>query len=110
MGALSTIILPDVLRSIDATTFNGALQPVGGPLTHSARIIRFLNDTNMGCFLSWDGTTICEYLPPGSFLLLDTAANKENSQVFDIQAGTQFYVNGMAAGTGNFYISNYYGK
>lgn len=110
MSSLSTVILPDVLRSIDSTTFNGTLQPVGGPLLHSARIIRFQNNTNMGCFISWDGINNHDYLPPGSFLLLDAASNKENSEVFDVQQGTQFYVNGTAAGTGAFYISNYYGK
>ncbi len=109
MGALSTVILPDILRSIDSATFTGTYQPVGTPLIYPTRLIRFLNTSNVGVTVSWDGINAADYLPANSFLLLDISTNHENSLVFEIQIGTQFYVMG-STGTGLFYISTYYGR
>lgn len=110
MSSLSTIIYPDVLRIISAAGFNGTFQAVGTPLTHATRVIKFQNYTNVPVAISWDGTTTHEFLPPNSFLLLDVSTNKENALTFGIAQNTQFYVLGTAAGTGDFYISSYYGK
>jgi hypothetical protein len=109
MGPLSTVVYPDVLRIISATTFTGAYQPVGGPLAQSARIVKFQNNTTSTVVISWDGVNGHDFLPAGSFLLIDVSSNKENAISFEIQQGTQFYVLGTV-GTGNFYISNYFGK
>lgn len=109
MSNLSTVIYPEPIREISATTFNGTFLPVGTPLVNPCRLIRFLNNTNVAVSISWDGINTHDFLPAGSFLLLDIASNKENAVSFDIQAGTQFYVAGLT-GTGNFFISNYFGK
>lgn len=109
MSALSTVILPDVLRSINAAIFNGTYQAVGTALSFASRIVKFQNNTNQGCLISWDGINDNEFLPAGSFLLIDVAMNRENSVVFDVQKGTQFYVKSVL-GSGTFYISTYYGK
>jgi hypothetical protein len=109
MGALSTVLLPDPLRSIDSATFTGDYQAVGTPLSNGARIIKFMNVTSVDVTLSWDGVTDNEFLPPNSFVLLDVSGNRENSQYLEVKMGTQFYVKG-ASGSGNFYISCYYGK
>lgn len=109
MPALSTVILPDPLRSINSASFTGSYQAVGTPLTNGARIIKFNNLSNVTATLSWDGVNDHEILPTNSFVLLDISAARENAQFFEVQSGTQFYVKG-SAGTGLFYISVYYGK
>lgn len=109
MGALSTVIVPDVLRSIEATTFTGNFLPIGTPLAYSMRIIKFQNFTNQTVFISWDGVNENDVLPPGAFTLLDISANKENAVYLEIEKGTQFYVQANA-GTGFFYITCLYGK
>jgi hypothetical protein len=109
MSSLSTVIYPDIIREISATLFNNTFLPVGGPLLQPCRLIKFLNNTNVAVSISWDGVNTHDFLPAGGFLLLDIATNKENASAFDIQTGTQFYVAGLT-GTGNFFISNYFGK
>jgi hypothetical protein len=109
MGALSTVILPDTLRSIDSATFTGSYQAVGTALTHGARIVKFTNLSGVTVTVSWDGVNDADILPANSFVLLDVSGAKENPQFLEVQSGTQFYVKG-ASSTGLFYISIYYGR
>lgn len=109
MPGLSTVLLPDTLRSIDSATFTGSYQAVGTALTKGARIIKFTNNSTVGVTLSWDGINDADYIPLNSFLLLDVSGARENSQFMEIQSGTQFFVKG-SAGTGSVYISVYYGR
>jgi hypothetical protein len=108
MGALSTKIFPDAIRSIDSATFTGSYQAVGTKLTYPTRIVKFTNNSTVLVTVSWNGTSDHEILPAGSFLLLDVSSDRETSGIFEIGANTQFYVKG-SAGTGSFYISTYYG-
>jgi len=103
----SVKIFPEVLRSIAASTFTGSYQVVGGVLLYPSRIIKFTNNTAVDVTVSWDGTNDHEYIPSGSFLLLDVTANREISNIFGIAKGTQFYAKGSAS-TGSLYISSYY--
>lgn len=100
-------IFPETLRSIAASTFTGSYQVVGGVLVHPSRIVKFTNDTATGVTISWNGTNDHDYLPSGSFLLLDVSTNREISEILNIAVGVQFYVKGSVS-TGNFYISSYY--
>ena len=109
MGSLSTVILPDTLRSIDSSTFTGSYQAVGTPLTNGARIIKFTNLSGAIVTLSWDGVNAHEVLPANSFVLIDISAARENAQFLEVQQGTQFYVKASSS-TGLFYISCYYGR
>lgn len=109
MPALSTVLLPDAIRSIDSATFTGNYQTVGTVLTRGARIIKFTNLSNVTVTLSWDGVNDHEILPTNSFVLIDVSGAKENAQFLEVQMGTQFYAKG-SAGTGSFYISVYYGR
>lgn len=107
-GPLATKVFPDSLRSIDSATFTGSYQAVGTKLSNPTRIVKFTNNSTKDVTLSWDGSTDHEYLPAGSFLLLDVSSDRETANIFEIGANTQFYVKG-SAGTGSFYISTYYG-
>ncbi len=109
MPALSTVILPDPIRSINSASFTGSYQTVGTPLTHGARIIKFTNLSGVTVTLSWDGVNDHEVMPANSFVLIDVSGARENSQFLEVQSGTQFYAKG-SAGTGLFYISVYYGR
>jgi|SRR5690349_4981725 len=109
MPALSTVLLPDTIRSIDSASFTGNYQTVGTPLSHGARIVKFTNLSNVTATLSWDGVNDNEVLPANSFVLIDVSGARENSQYIEVQVGTQFYAKG-SAGTGSFYISVYYGR
>lgn len=109
MPALSTVILPDPLRSIDSASFTGSYQALGVPLTHGARIIKFTNASSVPTTISWDGVHDNEYLPANSFVLIDVSGARENSQFLEVQSGTQFYIKG-SSGTGLFYLSVYYGR
>ncbi len=103
----SITIFPETLRSIDSATFTGSYQAVGTPLANPARVVKFTNNSLVGVTLSWNGTNDHEFLPAGSFVLIDIAANREISNILAASKGTQFYVK-AAASTGSFYISAYY--
>lgn len=109
MPALSTVIFPDPLRSINSASFTGNYQPVGTPLENGARIVKFINLSSVTATISWDGAVDHEILPNNSFVLIDVSANKENTQFFEVASGTQFYAKG-SAGIGLLYISVYYGR
>ena len=99
-------VLPGVLLSIASSTITGAYE-AAGTLLHPARIVKFTNNTTQDVTLSWDGTNNNEYIPAGSFLLLDFTSNAVAGAPLQVNNGTVFYVKGTA-GTGNFYISYYY--
>ena len=109
MSSLSTVILPDVLRSINSASFTGNYQAVGTPLPQSMRVVKFTNVSSVTVTISWDGVNDHEILPANSFVLIDISGNRENSGTFEVQKGTQFYAKG-SAGSGLMYISCYYGK
>jgi hypothetical protein len=108
MSYLSCKIYPEVLRSIDSATLTGIYFALGAPLLHPSRLIKFTNTSNVTVTISWDGINAHEILPAGGFVLLDISANKESSDILEIQEGTQFYVSGPA-GTGLIYLSSYFG-
>ena len=107
MAALDLRLYPETLRSIDSSTFTGSYQAVGTATTNQARLVRFLNASNVTVTISWDGTNDHEILPAGTFLLLDVSSNRGVAYPTVIQANTQFLAKG-AAGAGKFYISVYF--
>lgn len=109
MPSLSTVLLPDPLRSINSATFTGSYQALGTPLTNGARIIKFTNASSVAATISWNGVDDHEYLPANSFVLIDVSGARENAQFLEVQSGTQFYIKG-SAGSGLFYLSVYYGR
>jgi hypothetical protein len=108
MGYMSAAIYPEPLRSLDSATLSGSYLPLGTPLINPIRIVKFTNNSNVAVTISWDGVTDHEFLPAGSFLLLDISSNKEAMRPFDISAHTQFSIKG-AAGVGLIYVSAYFG-
>ena len=108
MGAQSTVIMPEPLRSIDSATFTGSFQAVGTPLANSSRIIKFINNSTVPVTISWDGINAHDFVPPTSFVLYDVSTNRgKPSPYLSIRQRTQFYVSG-SAGSGLFYIVTLY--
>lgn len=107
MSDVKERILPEALRSRAASTFTGSYQTLGSPLSNPSRIIKFTNNCSVDVTLSWDGVTDHEYIPAGSFLLLDETSNAVSNSVLVAAAQTQMYVKG-SAGTGTMYLSTYY--
>lgn len=109
MGGLSTVLYPDVLRSFASASVSSSYQAVGTAFSYPVRIMKITNNSTQDVTVSWDGLVDHEYIPAGSFLLLDVSANRETSLIFDIAKGTQILIKGTA-GTGNIYVSTYFGR
>ena len=106
-SGLDIRLYPDVLRSINSTTFTGSYQKVGTALAYPVRIVKFMNLSGVDVTVSWDGVNDHDVIAAGGFLLLDVSSNRETANQCTIAAGTQFYVKASAS-TGLFYISVYY--
>ena len=107
MGALGSSLVPDVLRSIASTDVTGTYQVIESVLSFPTRILKLTNNSTEDVTVSWDGENDNEYIPAGSFLLLDASANREASQICEVSKGTAIFVKGTA-GTGDIYLSSYY--
>ena len=97
----------DTIRSRDSATFTGSYQTLGSALTHEARIVKVVNNSNVTATISIDGVNDHDILPMGSFVLYDCSSDRENSNIFEIPEGTQFYVKGIA-GAGLVYLTVIY--
>lgn len=109
MPQIKTRLYPEELQSVDASTFAGSYVALG-TLTKPSRIMKITNNSTVDVTLSWDGgTTDHEYVPTGTFILLDCTSDAGSSGLLEIITGTDFSVKG-AAGTGNVYLSSYFAQ
>lgn len=92
-------ILPDVIRTVNSTAFTGAYQKIGAPLTYASCLIKFVNNSNVLITISWDGVNDHDIAPANSFCLYDIASDAGAQRGLYVEAGTQFWVKGAAAGT-----------
>ena len=109
MGSLQQRLYPNPLQSIDSATFTGSYQALGSSLANASRIIKITNNSTKDVTVSWDGINDHEFVPAGSFILLDASANREVSDICEVSQGTQILVKG-SAGTGLVYLSSYYAR
>lgn len=98
----------EALRSRDSATFTGSYQTLGVVFAHPIRVFKITNNSTVDITVSYDGgTTDNEYVPTGSFILIDITANAIADSEFAFAKGTQVSIKG-AAGTGSVYLSTYY--
>ena len=98
----------EALRSIDSSTFTGSYQSLGTAMANPIRMFKITNNSTSDVTVSYDGgTTDHEYVPAGSFLLLDISANHVWDCEFLLAKGVQVSVKG-SAGTGSVFLSTYY--
>jgi hypothetical protein len=104
MGAQSTVLQWDLLRSIASSAISGTYALVGTAFTYPARIVKILNNTTEDITVSIDGTNNYDYIPAGGYTLYDAGTNRGNSaSEANFPQGTAIYVKGTA-GTGNVYV------
>ena len=88
----------DAIREVLFGSITASYSVVGGPLTHEARIIQFLNSTDKDVYLSTDAVTAFTRVPGRSGTTLNFCSNKVQSDGFFLPIGTQFYVKRTEAG------------
>ena len=106
MGAYTTRLAWETLRSIDSATFTVSYQALGTPLANASYICKLVNNSNKLVTISIDGSTDIDVAPANSFWLYDEGKGQEAYQVA-LPKGTQFYVKG-SAGTGLVYLVSQY--
>src|ERR1044071_869662 len=82
----------DAVRELAFGSISGTYAALGGPLTDHARIIRFVNSSNVEVYVSADGVTDNIRLAASSFFLIDFSTNKIQDDGLFQAVGTQFYV------------------
>jgi hypothetical protein len=97
----------ETLRTRAASTFTGSYQTLGSATLNKAVGFHIINNTNVDVTISNDGVHDKMFVPTGSFVLLDIAANCESNDESFLPAQTQFYVKG-SAGTGSIYLEVYF--
>jgi hypothetical protein len=100
----------EVVREIAFGAIGAAYGVVGTPLVNPVRIVRFVNETDEGVYISFDGVHNHIRLSTGSFFLLDIDSNRENLNSFALQKGTVFYIKAVGALpiSGAFWIETVY--
>jgi competence transcription factor ComK len=103
VASIGVRLQPEALRSRDSATFTGSYQTLGSALSHSACLVKFVNNSTVTVTVSWDGSSDHDIYPSGSFAVYDVTTNTQQSGGLYIPKGTQFYVKG-SAGTGSVYL------
>lgn len=104
MGAQSTVLTWDKLRSIASSAVSGTYAAVGTAFTYPVRLLKILNNSTEDVTVSIDGVNDYDYIPAGSFTLYDCGTNRGNpSPSMEIRQNTQIFVKGTG-GTGNIYV------
>lgn len=108
MGAYTSRISWETLRSIDSATFTGSYQALGTPLANPSYICKLVNNSTVLVTISIDGTNDVDVAPAGSFWLYDESKNINGiGPLIALPKGTQIYVKG-SAGTGSVYLVSQY--
>jgi len=108
MGAYTTRISWETLRSLDSATLTGAYARIGTALVHPSYILKLVNNSNVAVTISIDGVTDIDVAPANSFWLYDEGKYIPGiSACPSIPAGTQIFVKG-SVGTGSIYLVSQY--
>lgn len=97
----------DVERTVSGA-FTGVAQNLGTPLTSSAVLIIFDNQSTVAIQVVVNSVT-WKTFPAGEALVLDLRGNAAHASTFAVDANTQFQVIGTG-GTGSFSMSVLYAK
>lgn len=108
MPAVQSKLAFEALRSRASSTLTGSYQTLGVVMAHPIRIFKLTSTSTTDVTVSYDGgTTDHEYLPAGSFLLVDVTSDRAWDCEFALAKGVQVSIKGTA-GTGTIYLSTYY--
>ncbi len=105
--AVRNSVLAIPLAAVNANTFNGTYQLVGG-LPQACFMLRFINNTTEDVLISYDGVTDNDVVIHDTTAQLDPQANSQpNNFICVFPKGMTIYLK-AANGTGEFYIAGYY--
>ena len=96
MSSNALIVRVDALRSLAYGSITSSFVAIGGAFAHAMRIIKVINTCNTDMEISFDGSTVNDYVPAGGFVLYDLTTNGINQQ-FTFQIGTKVYVKYVSA-------------
>lgn len=95
----------------DAAFLNAALQAINpNGLDEACFLIRVINDSNTAVEISYDGTTLHDYIRAGESLQLPFQSNSQpKNEIALLRKGTIVYIRGTAgAGVGFITLCGYY--
>jgi hypothetical protein len=107
----SAIVRFEPLRSIDFGDISGTYALVGIPLTESARLIKFSNDTDANLLVSFNGIDDHDFVSANGFALYDLSTNKADQVgLLELPVRTRIYVKQQsgAPSSGTFYVTVLY--
>jgi|SRR6267378_1631227 len=86
----------DPVREVAFGGISGTYAAIGTPLTDHARIVRFVNSSNVEVYISLDAISDNIRLAASSFVLYDFSTNRIQDDGLFVSVGTQFYVKQVA--------------
>lgn len=111
MAVLSSIkIRYENLRTIDFGDILTTYVLVGAPFQNPVRMMKIVNETDQGIFISFDGIDDKDYVPATSGQIYDYCSNKADSAgSLEQSAYTRIYVRSAATPTsGSVYVTIIY--
>lgn len=109
MGAYTTRLAWENLRSVDSAALDNTYQTLGTPLAHPSYILKLVNNSTVLVTISIDGVNDVDVAPAGSFWLYDESKNIQGvGPLIALPQGTQVYVKGAVAGVGLIYLVTQY--
>jgi len=99
--AFGTRALFDSVREVAFGGISGTFAVVGTPLTDHARVVTFVNSTNVEVYISVDAVNNNIRLAANSFRLIDFSTNRIHDDGLFVSMGTQFYVKQVAGAPGS---------
>lgn len=115
----SNLVRFDEIRSQAAASITNSFVGLGyitspstpAPFTHAMRVLNFRNPTDGDIAVSFDGVTVNDVIPAGSFSLYDLTSDEDTNEMFRYQNGTQVYIKWLVQPTKEtFYLTAIYGK
>ncbi len=97
----------ETLRTFSSASLTGSYQNFGTPTVNKAVGFRITNNGTTDVTISNNSTNDKLFVPAGSFVLIDVAANCESDDESFLPAQTQWAIKGTA-GTGTIYLESYF--
>lgn len=100
------------MRSILFGSIGATFTAIGTPFGHAMRVLVFRNTSDADVYISFDGTTINDIIPAGSFSLYDITSDQDINEHFRYQENTQVFVEYVSTppSKGGLFLTAIYGK
>lgn len=110
--AYGTRVAFEPIRELAAASVAAGYTAVGTALIDYARVVRFVNTTDVEVYFSIDGTNNHIRLPSNSFFLCDFTSDRVDDVGLFVHVGTIFYVKRVsgAAATGSVWVEVVYAQ